>query len=456
MKLHDIIWTPKMKAVMNDPSQILFLVGATGCSKSLVAGFKFMDWLLNAPAEETQFYMIFKDLGTGARNFLQNNDTFYNLFSFMRLPYMSSKEGGLQFQFKGIYGLKTVYIVGANDKSSWNKVLGSNPDGIWLEELSVLHIDLIRELLGRAISRKCKLIATTNGGMPTQEFYTEFVNHAKVMFEETVPSAELSEMKQDKPYMHYYHFNLKDDAPHLTQEDKDKLMELYPENSFYYMSKILGVRGFVEGAAFAQLMNKETHVIPFEKIELGNLQEINLYVDIGSNKDVSDISKASTVASLVGYSKNYQRIIVLESWEIPATSHDDIIKFCEDKCMWWWVKYMFKFKKIVVDSAEAILINTWKHKNKFNTVLVKGSVKAYKDIINLRSRCELKQQLLLQKRLLWSTHALNDYNAHTRLLLDEDGKVLDLGVQDNDHNDTIDYSLTERWNDITKNIQREV
>ena len=41
-------------------------------------------------------------------------------------------------------------------------------------------------------------------------------------------------------------------------------------------------------------------------------------------------------------------------------------------------------------------------------------------------------------------------------VIDEDGKVLDLGVQDNDHNDTIDYSLTERWNDITKNIQREV
>ena len=160
MKLSDIQWTDKMRAVMKDQTQILFLVGATGCSKSLVAGFKFMDWLTNAPADENQFYMIFKDLGTGARNFLQNDDTFYNLFSFVRTPYMSAKEGGLQFQFKGLYGKKTVYIVGANDKSSWNKVLGSNPDGIWLEELSVLHIDLIRELIGRAISRKCKLIAT--------------------------------------------------------------------------------------------------------------------------------------------------------------------------------------------------------------------------------------------------------------------------------------------------------
>ena len=455
MKISDIIWTEKMRAVMNDTSQILFLVGATGCSKSLVAGFKFMDWLLNAPEEENQFYIVFKDLGTGARNFLQNEDTFYNLFNFMCTKYTPNNVGGLQFKFKGLHGKKTVYLVGANDKQAWSKVLGSNPDGIWLEELSVLHIDLIREVMGRALSRNCKLIATTNGGMPTQEFYTEFVNHAKVFFPENVPSAELSEMVQDKPYMHYYHFNLRDDAPHMTQEQKDKLLELYPENSFYYMSKILGCRGFVEGSAFAQLMSKETHLVEFDRIELNNLQEIDLFVDIGSNKDPSDKSKASTVASLVGYSKGCQRIVVLESWEVPATSHDDIIKFCEDRCEWWWVKHMFRFKKIVIDSAEAILINTWKHKNKLNTVQVKGSVKAYRDVINLRTRCELKQQLLLQKRLLWTTHAVNNYNAHTRLLMDEDGSVLDLGVQDNDHNDTIDYALTEKWNDITKNIYRE-
>jgi len=455
MKIGEIIWTDKMRSVMKDPSQILFLVGATGCSKSLVAGFKFMDWLTNSPAEAKQFYMIFKDIGTGARNFLQNDDTFYNMFSFMREEYTIGKEGGLQFTWHGVHGDKIVYIVGANDKTSWSKVLGSNPDGIWLEELSVLHIDLIREVMGRAFSRLCPLIATTNGGMPTQEFYTEFVNHAIVQYPETVPSAEMSEMIQDKPYMHYYHFNINDDAPHLTEDQKKMLIELYPENSFYYMSKILGCRGFTEGAAFAQLMKKETHIIPFENIDLYALQEIDLFVDVGSNKDPSDTSKASTVASLVGYTKGCQRVVILECWEVPATSHDDIIKYLEDKIEWWWVKFMFRFKKIVIDSAEAILINTWRNKNRFNTLQVKGSLKAYKDIINLRTRCELKQQLLLQNRLLWSSHALNSYNAHTRLLIDEDGAVLDLGVQDNDINDTSDYALTEKWNDITKNIKRE-
>lgn len=454
MKLNDIIWTDKMRAVMKDEARILFLTGATGCSKTLVAGHKFMDWLLNAPADDTQFYMIFKDRGTGVRNILQNKDSFYNMYDFMREPYVSGKDGGLQFIFHGLYGDKYVYLLGADDRSAWSKILGANPNGLWLEELSVLHIDCIRECLGRAFSRDCKLIGTTNGGQPTQEFYTEFINHAAVQFRDTVPAAELSEMIEDRPYMHYYHFNLNDDAPHLTDLQREQLIELYPENSFYYSSKILGCRGAVEGAAYAPLMKKETHLIPFEKIDIGAISELGVFIDIGSNRDPENTDKASTVASLVGYSKGCQRVIVLEAWAIPATSHDAIIAAVEKELEPWWCKWMFKLKKLAIDSAEAILINTWKSRNKFNTVQVKGAVKAYKDVITLCTRCELKQQLLIQGRLLWSTHAINSYNAHTRLLLDDDGAELDMGVQDNDYGDSLAYGLTEKWNDITRNIKR--
>lgn len=439
---------------MNDEAQIIYLLGATGCSKSLVAGLKFMDILLNAPAEETQFYMIFKDIGTGARNFLQNEDSFYNLFSFNREPATASKEGGLQFVFHGIYSDKIVYIVGANDKTAWSKILGSNPDGLWLEELSVLHIDLIRECMGRAISRKCRLIATSNGGLPTQEFYTEFVNHAVVQYPESVPAIEMAEMVQDKDYMHYYHFNLNDDAPHLTDIERQRLAELYPENSFYYMSKVMGCRGYVQGAAYASLMQKDTHIIPFEKIELSNLQEIGLFIDVGSSTNVDDITKASTVGTLVGYSKNCQRMIVLECWKVNATSHDEIIKAFEENMRWWWWTYMQKFTKVAIDSAEAILIRTWAVKNQYRTIQIKGAVKSVHNIITLRTRCELKQQLIMTERLLWSTHAMESYNAHTRILLTEEGEELDLANQDNDIADSLTYALTEKWNDITQETRR--
>lgn len=454
MKLNEIIWTGKMREVMRDEAQILFLTGATGCSKTLVAGHKFLDWIINAPAGANQFYIIFKDRGTGVRNILQNEDSFYNMYDFIREPYSSGKDGGLQFTVHGIHGDKLVYLLGADDRAAWSKILGSNPNGIWLEELSVLHIDCMREAMGRAFSRGCRLLGTTNGGLPSQEFYTEFVNHAKVMFRETVPSEELSEMTENREYMHYYHFNLNDDAPHLTEEQRKKLIELYPENSFYYSSKILGVRGAVEGAAYARLMSKATHLIPFDNIEIGNLQELAVFVDIGSNFDPENSDKASTVASLVGYSKGCQRVIVLEAWLIPSASHDSIITEVEKRIEPWWLKWMFKFKKIVIDSAEAILINTWKSKNRYNTVQVKGAVKGYKQIITLRTRCELKQQLLIQERLLWTDRAVNSYTAHTHILLSEDGEELDLGVQDNDFGDSLAYALTEKWNDITKEIRR--
>ena len=116
-----------------------------------------------------------------------------------------------------------------------------------------------------------------------------------MQFRDTVPAIELSEMVEDRRYMHYYHFNLNDDAPHLTETQREQLIELYPENSFYYTSKILGCRGAVEGAAYAPLMNKDRHLKPFEDINIGEIMEMGVFVDIGSNRDPENTEKASTV-----------------------------------------------------------------------------------------------------------------------------------------------------------------
>ena len=83
MKVNDIIWTPKMTSVMNDDSQIIFLTGATGCSKTLTAGHKWLEWLFYSPEEQDQFYMIFENIGVGVRNILQNQDSFYKMYDFM-------------------------------------------------------------------------------------------------------------------------------------------------------------------------------------------------------------------------------------------------------------------------------------------------------------------------------------------------------------------------------------
>lgn len=91
---------------------------------------------------------------------------------------------------------------------------------------------------------------------------------------------------------------------------------------------------------------KETHLIPFEKIDIGAISELGVFIDIGSNRDPENTDKASTVASLVGYSKGCQRVIVLEAWAIPATSHDAIIAAVEKELEPWWCKWMFKLKNL--------------------------------------------------------------------------------------------------------------
>ena len=454
MRAQDIIWTDKMRAVLRDDAQVLFLGGATGCSKSLVAGHKFMDWLNEMPAERTQFYIIFKDRGTGVRNFLHNNASFYNMFPHLRDEYKAYKEGGLQFVWHGLHGPKVVYLLGADDRTAWSKVLGSNPDGMWLEELSELHIDLVRECMGRTISRRCRLIATTNGGLPDQEFYKEFLNHAVVQFRETVPQVELDDMLEDKPYYHYYHFNLLDDSPHLSEEDKQKLLDLYPPGSFYYNSKILGVRGYVEGAAYADKMIDEIHIRDYDDINFTHLQEMIVGVDVGASRDLEDKSKSATIATLVGWSRGYQRAIVIERWAVAAESHDQIIDEIEAKLFPYWVKYMHLLRKIRIDSAEPILINTWRTKTKFATLHIGGAVKYIKDEITLVTRCAMKQQLIYNERLLWSSRALDNYYAHKRIMIDEDGAELDNATQDNDDADSLTYCITEYWYQILRQERR--
>jgi len=436
--------------------------GATGTGKTLIAGIKMMDEINNLPPERTQVFYIFKDKQTGARNVLENKKSFYNMFPFLFSEYKESKTIGLHFKFYGLHGSKDIYILRGDDKASWSKVLGSEPDYIILEEVSELHDDCVRECIGRAISRGCKLIGTTNGGLPTQAFYTEQLNHAVVQFKDMVPAVELAEMEQFKPngkvkpYMHYYHFNLNDDAPHMSEEQRNNLVELYPVGSFYHNSKVLGCRGFIEGAAYAQLMDRGIHLRDYGDTNLNYLDEIILSVDMGSNQDINNTSSASTIAKLVGFSKEYQRIITLERWLIPAHSHDHIIKEVEKLAEQYWVRYMEKFKKIVVDNADGIIVRTWQTKTKFPNMTIKAAVKFSKGEggINRVSRCEFKKQLIKQGRLLWSDRASSCYNAHTRILVDEDGAELDLNIQDNDDGDSLTYAITENWAKLVQQDRR--
>ncbi len=462
MTIKDIIWTDKMKAVINDPSQFLFLLGSTGCSKSLTANIAFMQWLYYAPQDKSQFAIICSSIKNAEKVIVDNDASFYNLFPWMRSKYGgSTSTGGAHFDFYGKYGKKKVYLAGADDKTSYMQVLGMNLHGVWLEELSVLHIDCVRETFGR-IQRIAggRLICTSNGGLPTQEFYTEFVNHAVIQFQDQVPQIELEDMLQDDKRYHYYHFNLEHDAPHMTEDQKEGLYRTYPPGSFYYYSKILGCRGFQDGVLYAPYMTNEL-LIEHEKINTDALQEIICSVDMGTSTGLDDTKHAHTIATVVGFSKGYQRVIVLEACEIPSNDIDFIVSEVDKKLMPYWANYYTKLTKIVIDYGDSgdMLVRTWRNKTRLKRVIVKpcvktGKVRGMANAINLQSRAQLKCQLLMGGYLLWSTHAIASFNAHKRILSTPNGEEMEQSNINNDYADSLTYGLTEKWVEVSNISKR--
>ena len=220
MTFDQVIWTDKMRAIFSDDAPVIHLCGAMGTSKTLVAGLLFFDRIYNAPPNVNQFAIIGVSSVLAKRNFIDKADSIYNIHRGLCTEYSdgSKAAAGSHFCIRGKHGKKIVYIAGADNKTSYTNILSLDLGGILLDELSVLHPDVWREAYGRVqrLAYPGWLITTTNGGNPTQEFYPELVNHATVMFRDTVPKIELDEMVEDRTDEHYYHFNLQDDCPHKT------------------------------------------------------------------------------------------------------------------------------------------------------------------------------------------------------------------------------------------------
>lgn len=453
MEAHEIIYTEKMKAVIRDDAQFLFLLGSTGCSKSLTANIKFMKQVFQAPKEHSQFAIICSTIKVAEKLIIDNPDSFYNMFSWHCSKYNSSSAvGGAHFDFQGLHGVKKIYLAGADDKNSYQQVLGMNLSGVWLEEMSVLHIDCLREVFGR-IQRKQggKLIGTSNGGLPTQEMYTEFINHAIVQYPETVPVVEMEDMMQDDSRYHYYHFNFQHDAPHMTQEQIEGLYRTYPVGSFYYYSKILGCRGFQDGVLYAKYMTNDL-IVDYDKINSNALEEIICSVDMGTNNGLDDTKHAKTIASIVGFSRGYQRVVVLEASVIPSNDLDTIVKEVDAKLYPYWANYYTKLTKIVIDYGDSggMLVRSWRNKTRLRNVKVKACIKTGKvagesKAINLQSRAQLKCMLIMNKCLLWSSRAIESFNAHKRILSTPNGEEMEQSNINNDYGDSLTYTLTENW-----------
>lgn len=100
------------------------------------------------------------------------------------------------------------------------------------------------------------------------------------------------------------------------------------------------------------------------------------------------------------------------------------------------------------------MIRTWRKRTRFKNLTIKGATKYVRDEITLVTRCQAKQQLIMQERLIWTERALSSYRAHEQILTNDDGSELDEAKQKNDYGDGVTYLVTEEWLNLIEQTKR--
>jgi hypothetical protein len=426
-----MILTPKHKKVLKRATDLrtrfLTLEGAAQNGKSSLAILAF--GLRVAKSDAELHCMAAKDLDSIRDNLLEGDNKFLDLFG-DAAHVVGGNMGSKYIQFVTTKGVKKILLAGYENKKTWTKILGKPIENFLIDEINIADPTFLYETFARQFSfdHPCT-IATLNGDDPDAFVYQNYINYCHDITPEHTPKTTLDYMSGDKKEGYYYSFFRLEDHPKMTPEKMARIYEAYPPNSFYYQTKVLGVRGIQEGLLYADLIT-DKHKVAWSQIDKGAIKQLEIGVDIGD--------KAETVFTLTGFTKDFSRAVVIDTMSFNEADYDEIISKFNAWLDEWYRIFGNNIKGVWVDSADSIFIRTLRGRIGM-PIRVYGSKK-----MTIKERVILKEQLLHQNRLLF----VKDYGASDMAMMlrkvrtDGKGGHLDEGKAETDFNDSLDYSLT--------------
>ena len=437
-----MILTRKHKKVLKravDPAtRFLTLEGAAQNGKSSLALLAFGMRVIKSDAE--LHCMAAKDLDSIRDNLLEGDNKFLDLFA-PTASIVGGNMGSKYIQMITAKGVKKILLAGYENKKTWTKILGKPIENFLIDEINIADQTFLYETFARQFSFDNPLtIATLNGDDPDAYIYQDYINYCTDITIEDTPASTIGYMSGEKKDGYYYSFFRLEDHPRMTPEKMAKIYEAYPVNSFYYQTKVLGIRGVQEGLLYADLITPQ-HYVDWSRIDKSAIKQCEIGIAIGD--------KAETVFTLTGFTKEFSRALVIDTMAFNEADYDEIIAKFNHWLDQWYQVFGHIIKGVWVDSADSIFIRTLRGRIGM-PVRVYGSKK-----MTIKERVILKEQLLHQKRLLF----VNDFSARdTALMLkkmktDGKGGHLDEGKAETDYNDSLDYSLTphlKKLSDYTK------
>lgn len=189
-----------------------------------------------------------------------------------------------------IFG-RTVHVIGANDAKAENKIRGMTVQLAFLDEVTILHIDFFKQLLGRMSVPGAQMFGTTNPDSPGHWLKREYLDRL-----------------HELPDWRRFHFTI-DDNPSLDEAYKDSLRREY--TGLWFRRFILGEWVAAEGAIY-DAFDETVHVLPAD--DLPPLAElIAIGADYGTTNPTHAVALALT-------DEPRPRLVVVDEWRYVAGS----------------------------------------------------------------------------------------------------------------------------------------
>lgn len=340
----------------------------------------------------------------------------------------------------GRYGIKKISLCPYGNKAKWKKVLGGTIEGFLIDEANIADPTFIDECYARQTSCDAPFtIYTLNGDEPTAPIYGK-IDASEIIG--NCPASIRAQMEKLSPKRGYYymHFTMRDN-PVMTDDKIAAAQLLYPPESYYYKTKILGERGTPGKLIFFDYIN-ESAVL--KKLDFAKFHECIVSMDVGATRAVNSIA-------LGGFTYGYRAAGVLDLETFAQCGYHEKTERLIAAIKRWRRFGAVNISCVIVDSAELNYIKdlqTLFRREGLPPVI--GSYKA-----TIKQRIDLICLLLSRGRFLF-----NDTEAGRRALMaykrsswaeGKEGKERrDENEPDNDIMDSVEYFLTRHMNALLR------
>ena len=457
------------------PSKIDILEGTARSSKSTSAAFKF-GLRVNA-SDYNQFFIAGSTSTVVRRNLVDNMNVFKDMFKgYVRDGTEKEKYGNHLIFIDSKKRKKIIYIFGFRDRARWINVLGSTLGGGLIDEINTADPNFINEVFRSfATIDDYWLGATLNPDNPDKEVYSTFINRTRPLkrWMHDIPGEIIAELSAVKMKIMsdavYWHFNFFDN-PVMTQDKIDEFKEKYPPDSFYYNSKIKGIRGVVEGVIFAKYLNdgffslRTEAVLDTKKVLMDEIDyrvrfnqhiRYSIGIDLGNN----DLKKG-TILTFAGIKKGYAGVDYIDTYPCEKKETNELVLEMCNKIVEWYKKLVDrgKLEGVYIDGYGSIEVIMPTIRKKlaamgYGSIRVELSVKFGSDGGRM-ARMMLMLLLIHQHKITFKdTKSVQKlYNNLRKIVYGDDGLPLDNNQEEMDYYDSSCYCITP----FTKYLNNEV